>query len=116
VLQKVKDGGDKALKKFTKDFDGARIRKLMVSEKEIISATQEVSIELKEAIKLAASNIAAFHSSQLGEEQVIETMSGVKCWRRSVAIEKVGLYIPWGNSAAFFNSTNVGNSCETCWM
>ena len=101
VLQKVKDGGDKALKKFTKEFDGARIRRLMVSEKEIIKATEQVPVELKEAIKLAADNIAAFHSSQLGQEQVIETMPGIKCWRRSVPIEKVGLYIPGGTAPLF---------------
>ncbi|HET9432144.1 MAG TPA: histidinol dehydrogenase, partial [Chitinophagaceae bacterium] len=68
VLQKVKAGGDKALKKFTKDFDGARIRKLVVTEKEISRATEQVPGELKEAIKLAAGNITAFHSSQLGQE------------------------------------------------
>ena len=108
VLQKVKDGGDKALKKFTKDFDGARIRKLMVSEKEMIDATGKVAAELKEAIKLAANNIAAFHSSQLGEEQVIETMPGVKCWRRSVPIEKVGLYIPGGTAPLFSTVLMLG--------
>jgi len=108
VLQKVKDGGDKALKKFTKDFDGARIRKIMVSEKEIIDATGKVAAELKEAIKLAANNIAAFHSSQLGEEQVIETMPGVKCWRRSVPIEKVGLYIPGGTAPLFSTVLMLG--------
>ena len=108
VLQKVKDGGDKALKKFTKDFDGARIRKIMVSEKEIIDATGKVAAELKEAIKLAANNIAAFHSSQLGEEQVIETMPGIKCWRRSVPIEKVGLYIPGGTAPLFSTVLMLG--------
>ena len=108
VLQKVKDGGDKALKKFTKDFDGARIRKLMVSEKEMIDATGKVAAELKEAIKLAANNIAAFHSSQLGEEQVIETMPGIKCWRRSVPIEKVGLYIPGGTAPLFSTVLMLG--------
>ena len=108
VLQKVKDGGDKALKKFTKDFDGARIRKIMVSEKEMIDAAGKVAAELKEAIKLAANNIAAFHSSQLGEEQVIETMPGIKCWRRSVPIEKVGLYIPGGTAPLFSTVLMLG--------
>src|SRR4030095_10123463 len=108
VLQKKKEGGDKALKKFTKDFDGARIRKLMVSEKEIINATQQVPAELKSAIKLAANNIASFHSSQLGEEQMIETMPGVKCWRRSVPIEKVGLYIPGGTAPLFSTVLMLG--------
>ena len=108
VLQKVKNAGDKALKKFTKDFDGARIGKLMVSEKEMENAAQQVPADLKEAIQLAANNIAAFHSSQLCQEQMIETMPGVKCWRRSVPIEKVGLYIPGGTAPLFSTVLMLG--------
>jgi histidinol dehydrogenase len=108
VLKKVKGGGDKALKKFTKDFDGARIKNIMVSEKEIIRAAEQVPTELKQAITLAANNIAAFHSSQLGKEQTVETMPGVKCWRRSVAIEKVGLYIPGGTAPLFSTVLMLG--------
>ncbi len=108
VLKKVKNGGDKALKKFTKDFDGARVKNILVSEKEIIGAEEQVPVELKEAIKLAAKNIAAFHSSQLGQEQTVETMPGVKCWRRSVAIEKVGLYIPGGTAPLFSTVLMLG--------
>ncbi len=108
VLKKVKNGGDEALKKFTKDFDGARVKNILVSEKEIIGAEEQVPVELKEAIKLAAKNIAAFHSSQLGQEQTVETMPGVKCWRRSVAIEKVGLYIPGGTAPLFSTVLMLG--------
>ncbi len=108
VLQKVKDGGDKALKKFTKDFDGAKIRKLIVSQKEMVNAAAQVPAELRSAIELAAKNISAFHSLQLAQEQMIETMSGVKCWRRSVPIEKVGLYIPGGTAPLFSTVLMLG--------
>ena len=108
LLQKVKNGGDKALKKFTKDFDGARVKKLMVSEQEIKQASDHVSPELKKAITIAANNITTFHSLQLQQEPMIETMPGVKCWRRSAAIEKVGLYIPGGTAPLFSTVLMLG--------
>src|SRR5688572_191193 len=108
LLQKVKNGGDKALKKFTNEIDGVRIKKLLVSEKEIKQAADQVPGELKEAITIAANNITAFHSLQLQQEQMIETMPGVKCWRRSSAIEKVGLYIPGGTAPLFSTVLMLG--------
>jgi len=101
LLSKVKDGGDKAVKKYTREFDGIKIKNLLVTEKEINKATEQVTDELKAAITIAKNNISAFHAQQVQQEQVIETMPGVKCWRKSVAIEKVGLYIPGGTAPLF---------------
>jgi histidinol dehydrogenase len=108
LLDKVKDGGDKAVKKFTKEFDGIKIKNLWVSEKEIKKATGEIDAELKEAIITAKNNITAFHALQLQQEQVIETMPGVKCWRKPVGIEKVGLYIPGGSAPLFSTVLMLG--------
>ena len=101
ILEKVKTKGDKAVRKYTKDFDGVKLKKLPVSEKEIKAAENLLSQELKEAIKQAKSNIEKFHSSQSEEIKVIETMPGINCWRRSVGIEKVGIYIPGGSAPLF---------------
>lgn len=108
LLAKVKEAGDKAVKKFTKEFDGIKVRNLLVSEKEIKKAAGEISEELKDAIITAKNNITAFHSLQLQQQQVIETMPGVKCWRRSVGIEKVGLYIPGGTAPLFSTVLMLG--------
>ena len=101
ILDKVKAKGDKALKKFTKELDGVKLKKLSVSEKEISAAEKLITLELKEAIQQAKTNIERFHSAQLEEIKEIETMPGIKCWRRSVAIEKVGIYIPGGTAPLF---------------
>lgn len=101
LLLKVKEGGDKAVKKFTREFDGIKIKNLLVSEKEIEKATGVVAEELKEAIITAKNNITTFHFLQLQQEQPVETMRGVTCWRKSVGIEKVGLYIPGGTAPLF---------------
>lgn len=101
ILQNVKRNGDKALFEYTENFDKAKLSKLLVSTEERNKATSVVSQELKNAIALAKSNIEKFHRAQKQEEIIIETTKGVKCWRKDVAIEKVGLYIPGGSAPLF---------------
>jgi histidinol dehydrogenase len=108
ILNKVKKGGDKALKKLTKELDGAKLRKLRVSEREIIQAEQQLPDQLKQAIRMAKANIVNFHASQLQQTGITETMPGIQCWRRSVGIEKVGLYIPGGTAALFSTVLMLG--------
>ncbi len=101
IMENVRKKGDKAVRKYAKEFDGVNLKKLLVSEKEIKEAGQIVSNELKEAIQVAKNNIEKFHSKQLQPVEIIETMPGIQCWRKSVAIEKVGLYIPGGTAPLF---------------
>src|SRR6185436_5739968 len=101
ILDKVRSKGDKAVRKYTKEFDSVKLKKLVVSEKEIRDAEGLLSQELKNAIQQAKSNIEKFHRSQTEEVKIIETMPGINCWRRSVGIEKVGIYIPGGSAPLF---------------
>ena len=101
ILDKIKDKGDKAVRKYTKEFDGVKFKKFSVSEKEIKTAENLLSQELKDAIQQARSNIEKFHRSQIEEVKVVETMPGINCWRRSIGIEKVGIYIPGGSAPLF---------------
>jgi histidinol dehydrogenase len=101
ILDKVKAKGDKAVKKYTNEFDGVKLKKLAVSDKEINSAEELLTAELKEAIQKAKSNIEKFHMSQIDEIKFIETMPGINCWRKSAGIEKVGIYIPGGTAPLF---------------
>jgi len=103
ILQKVKDKGDKAVRKYTKEFDGVKLKNFTVNEKTINAAEGLISYELKQAIQQAKKNIGIFHEAQLEEVKKIETMPGIVCWRQPVGIEKVGLYIP-GGSAPLFSS------------
>ncbi|NJM53161.1 MAG: histidinol dehydrogenase, partial [Blastocatellia bacterium] len=101
ILDEVKLNGDNALRQFTKQFDGVEIGEILVSEAEFVEAENRVSAELKFAIQHAKSNIEKFHLSQIEEIKRVETTEGVMCWRKSVAIEKVGLYIPAGTAPLF---------------
>lgn len=108
LLDKVKKGGDKAVRKLTAEFDGVKLKKLAVSEKEMKAAVQLVPEELKQAIQTAKANIEKFHRTQLRTEEAVETMPGVLCWRKSVGIEKVGLYIPGGSAPLFSTILMLG--------
>ena len=101
ILQKVKEKGDKAVIKFTRQFDEVKLKNSTITSHEIMAAEVLLSDALKQAIQQAKINIERFHISQKEEVKKIETMPGVICWRQSVGIEKVGLYIPGGSAPLF---------------
>ncbi len=102
VLEDIKKNGDEAVKKYEEKFDHAKLSTLRVTEEEIDEAFESISVDLKESLEQAHHNIAVFHEAQqFGEGQHIETSKGVTCWQKSIAIEKVGLYIPGGTAPLF---------------
>ena len=102
VLQDIKENGDEAIKKYEEKFDHVKLSSLRVTEDEISEAWEKVSADLKDSLEQAHHNIAVFHEAQkFGESQHIETCNGVTCWQKSIAIEKVGLYIPGGTAPLF---------------
>lgn len=101
IINRVKADGDRALKEFALQFDRVNLEHISVDTAEIEKAKSQVSDELKQAISIASNNIRTFHLSQKMLETPVETMEGVTCWRKNVAIEKVGLYIPGGSAPLF---------------
>ena len=108
ILNRVKKSGDQALRDLTLQYDKVSIGDLEVTKEEMNEARQNVSGELKKAIQTAADNIAKFHSAQKREPLVVETMPGVKCWRKAVPITKVGIYIPGGTAPLFSTVLMLG--------
>ena len=108
ILKDVKINKDKALLKYAKQFDEVSLRSVEVKSSEIKNAIDSISEELKTAIMMAIKNIATFHASQKDNEKIIETIKGVQCWRKSVAIDKVGLYIPGGSAPLFSTILMLG--------
>lgn len=107
ILNDVKQRGDAALKDYTKRFDNIELDSFSVNEEEWQTATR-INEDLKEAIQLAIKNVTTFHSAQQQPVEKIETMPGVICWRKSVAIDKVGLYIPGGTAPLFSTLIMLG--------
>ena len=101
VLNDVKEGGDAAVKRYEEKFDHVTLASLAVTADEMAEARGNVSQDLYDSLVLAHSNIEKFHSTQQFQGEKIETAPGVTCWQKSVAIEKVGLYIPGGTAPLF---------------
>lgn len=101
VLADIRQQGDEAVKEYEEKFDHVRLDSLAVTDEEINEAKNSVSPELADAIRLAHHNIHAFHAAQHFDGCRVETQPGVECWQKSVAIEKVGLYIPGGTAPLF---------------
>ena len=108
ILRQVRQRGDDALRAFTLQFDKVQLDALRVPAAEMAEAQTLVSPELKAAIGLAKANIETFHRAQLSQPERITTQPGVVCWRKSVGIEKVGLYIPGGSAPLFSTVLMLG--------
>jgi len=108
ILKDIKMRGDDAVRDYTAKFDNVNLENFKVEKAEFEKAHHLVSSELKAALLTAKSNITSFHEAQQIETQVVETMPGVRCWRKSVPIDKVGLYIPGGTAPLFSTVLMLG--------
>jgi histidinol dehydrogenase len=108
ILTEVKNRGDRAVIEYNTRFDGYSKDNFEVSAQEMKEAITILPDNLKEAIIQASKNINLFHKNQLVDQQPVETMPGVLCWRKSVPIEKVGLYIPGGTAPLFSSVLMLG--------
>ncbi len=108
ILTDIKNRGDKAVDEYSLRFDNVGLHNCAVNGAELEESEWQLDEKLKKAIVDAKKNITAFHKNQLITEPYIETSPGIKCWRRSVAIEKVGLYIPGGTAPLFSTLLMLG--------
>jgi histidinol dehydrogenase len=101
IIRTVKEQGDIAIRNYSLQFHNSAPVNLWVTEDEIENSSKSVSKDLQKAILQAKKNIEKFHKQQLLKIKKIETSEGVTCWRKSVPVEKVGLYIPGGSAPLF---------------
>ena len=108
ILKKVKTEGDSAIREYALQFDNVFLDNLSVADYDVQNAENLLSEDLKTAIKQAYANIYKFHVAQKSFPEKIETMAGVTCWRKSVGIDKVGLYVPGGTAPLFSTVLMLG--------
>jgi len=108
ILLAVKQRGDAAISAYTLAFDNVALSNFKLSAEKLEAAEKALTPSLKTAIQLAKVNIEVFHQGQIQKEERIETMPGVWCWRKSVGIEKVGIYIPGGSAPLFSTVLMLG--------
>ena len=98
IVADVMTGGDAAVKKYTRKFDGVSVDGLAVSGAEIDEAFASVSPRFLEVVKKSAENIAEFHSKQKKSGFEINR-DGVTLGQKYTAVEKAGLYVPGGTAS-----------------
>ena len=98
IVADVMMGGDAAVKKYTRKFDGVSVDGLAVSGAEIDEAFASVSPRFLEVVKKSAENIAEFHSKQKKSGFEINR-DGVTLGQKYTAVEKAGLYVPGGTAS-----------------
>lgn len=108
VFKAIRKDGDMEVKRYSETFDKVQLSNLRVSAEELCAAEESLSPALKEAIELAKNNIQKFHIAQMEDVEIVETTVGVKCWRESRAIDKVGIYIPGGTAPLFSTVLMLG--------
>ncbi|MEQ9591148.1 MAG: histidinol dehydrogenase [Cyclobacteriaceae bacterium] len=108
IINRVKTSGDAALKEMSVQFDKVSLQEFLVSPTELAIGGQQVSSSLKDAIRVAIKNITKFHKAQSHDTLKLETMPGVNCWRKAVAIERVGIYVPGGTAPLFSTLLMLG--------
>lgn len=101
VLARIQREGDAAVIDYERQFDKVQLSQLAVTESEFEAAERMVSADLKAALQQAHAQIARFHEAQRYAGIDVETAPGVRCWQRSVPIERVGLYVPGGTAPLF---------------
>lgn len=101
ILAEVRTGGDAALRRIVRRIEGYLPETFEVTRERRAEAAKAVSPQLKAALAQAKANIEAFHRAQLPAQVEVETMPGVRCVQRAVAIGRAGLYIPGGKAPLF---------------
>jgi histidinol dehydrogenase len=108
ILDAVAMEGDAAIYRLSETFDQVTLKTIVIDPAMVQAAEEQVAPLLKAAIHSAKVNIEIFHQAQLKKEEKIETMPGVWCWRKSVGIEKVGIYVPGGTAPLFSTVLMLG--------
>lgn len=108
ILSDIKANGDKSVAAYAQKYDGAKKKNLLVAKSEIAKAAKQIEPELRKAVDIAVRNIKSFHSKQRPKSYSVETMPGVKCERKFLPIENVGLYIPGGSAVLFSTMLMLG--------
>ncbi|MEM9421771.1 MAG: histidinol dehydrogenase [Pseudomonadota bacterium] len=101
IITAVRIEGDRAVKKYTAEFDRFDVDKLgmAITPDEMARAKASCDAEALDALQFAAHRIAEYHRRQLPEDKRYTDEEGVRLGWRWTPIDAVGLYVPGGLAA-----------------
>ncbi|MDP2137292.1 MAG: histidinol dehydrogenase [Candidatus Didemnitutus sp.] len=108
ILGAVRRDGDRALRRFTAQFDGVDVRSLRVTPGEFAAAEKLLLPADKAALRTACRNLRKFHAAQRPVALRVETTPGIVCEKISRPIARVGLYVPGGSAPLFSTALMLG--------
>ena len=98
IMDRVRDGGDKALRKLEAELDGVELDDIEAGREEIGKAGDLLTGRQRDAIHAALDNIRTCHADQVPEDSRTEPVPGVVCEQRYRPLQAVGLYVPAGGA------------------
>jgi len=98
ILNDVRDNGEQAVLKYTRQFDNPDATSLRLDDTQVDAAIASLDGKVKQAIDTAYQTIYRFHEAQRPKDLSIETAPGVQCELRFAPLDAVGLYIPGGTA------------------
>lgn len=107
IIDEVKAKGDKALKAYTKKFDGITLNDLRVSKGMMAERVKKVPEDVRRAIHQAAQNIRSFHEKQVPHSWTETVDDGVVLGQKVTPLDSVGVYVP-GGTACYPSSVLMG--------
>lgn len=98
IIQEVKNNGDAAIIKFTKEFDFVELteKEIPVSENEITDACNKIDPNLLKALRHTKKNLIKFIEAQKRDDWMIEIEDGVRAGQIYRPLDSIGIYIPGG--------------------
>jgi len=98
IIAAVRSEGDSAVRRLSREFDGAELAALQVTADEFAVARAALPAAALDALRVAIGTVSAFHRAQRPVDFALETRPGVLCERLVRPIHAVGLYVPAGSA------------------
>lgn len=98
IIHDVQKEGDSALRRYSEQFDGAKVQDFLVSRSEIKEQSKKVSDEFREAASVAKENIKAFHKRCMPKEVEMISNDKITLGQLIVPYDTVGCYVPSGKN------------------
>ncbi len=100
ILAEVRQSGDLALRRYTREFDGIDLplKRLSVNQGDINRAFEKIEVQFVPLLKQISDNVREYYTKELQKSFEINGPNGVYLGKRYQAIERVGIYIPAGTA------------------
>jgi len=102
IINTIRSKGDKALIDYSIKFDGVKAKSmadLMISQEELEKSFNDLSDKQKNAIKIAAERVKAYHLKQNQQTWSYTEEDGTMLGQKITPLDRVGLYVPGGKAA-----------------